>query len=340
MAAEDSFIRLIIKPFLLGSTIACIAAGMSCNRPQNKIGMEKNTNPLLCDPETGVCEMPAGKTEVKTTEVAKEKPVKIIYYTDPICSSCWGIEPQLKKLKLEYGHDIEIEYRMGGLLPDWSYNSGGISKPSDVAHHWDEVSAIYEMPIDGDVWLEDPLSSSYPPSIAFKAAQMQDKEKAIKFLRLLREELFLEKKNITKWEYVEKAALGAGLDSKQLKIDYEGKAKGLFEEDLKLARQLGVRGFPTMLYYGKDNQQTTVYGSKPYAEFENAAIKMFPEIEKQAYDQSWEYLFFKFGSLTTKEFAVLAGISKQQAETGLDQLYNQKKLEKVVSKNGNLFRKL
>ena len=96
------------------------------------------------------------------------KPIKIIYYTDPICSSCWGIEPQLRKLKLEYGNFIEIEYRMGGLLPDWSYNSGGISKPSDVAHHWDEVSAYYDMPIDGNVWLTDPLSSSYPASIAFK----------------------------------------------------------------------------------------------------------------------------------------------------------------------------
>jgi predicted DsbA family dithiol-disulfide isomerase len=119
-----------------------------------------------------------------------KKPVKIIYYTDPICSSCWGIEPQLRKLKLEYGNNIEVEYRMGGLLPNWSYNSGGISKPSDVAHHWDEVSVYYDMPIDGNVWLEDPLNSSYPPSIAFKAAQMQDNEKAILFLREIREMVF------------------------------------------------------------------------------------------------------------------------------------------------------
>ena len=82
---------------------------------------------------------------------------------------------------MEYGDAIEIEYRMGGLLPDWSYNSGGISKPSDVAHHWDEVSEHYDMPIDGDVWLEDPLDSSYPPSIAFKAAQIQDNEKGYLF---------------------------------------------------------------------------------------------------------------------------------------------------------------
>jgi hypothetical protein len=55
---------------------------------------------------------------------------------------------------------MEVKYRMGGLLTDWSYNNGGISKPSDVAHHWDEVSVYYDMPIDGNVWLEDPLPSS------------------------------------------------------------------------------------------------------------------------------------------------------------------------------------
>ena len=69
-------------------------------------------------------------------------------------------------MKLEYGDYINIEYHMGGLVPSWEgFNSGGITKPSDVAHHWDEVSKYYEMPIDGDIWLEDPLHSSYPPSI-------------------------------------------------------------------------------------------------------------------------------------------------------------------------------
>ena len=31
-------------------------------------------------------------------------------------------------------------------------------------------------------------------------------------------------------------------------LNYEGKAKELFEEDLKLARELGVRGFPTIFF--------------------------------------------------------------------------------------------
>lgn len=118
---------------------------------------------------------------------------------------------------------------MGGLLPDWSYNSGGISKPSDVAYHWDEVSVYYDMPIDGDVWLEDPLNSSYPPSIAFKAAEIQDKDKAVNFLRILRELVFLKKKNITRWEYIAMAAKEAGLDVVKLKTDFERSAQKLLK---------------------------------------------------------------------------------------------------------------
>src|SRR5690554_5583967 len=189
--------------------------------------MTQETNPLLCDIETGMCEIPdSSKTEQGATiSKSSQKPVKVIYYTDPICSSCWGIEPQLRKLKLEYGKSIDLEYRMGGLLPDWSYNSGGIGKPSDVADHWDEVSIHYDMPIDGDIWLEDPLDSSYPPSIAFKAAEIQDSKIAILFLREIREMVFLEKKNITKWEHLATAAKKAGLDVEQFKTDYKNNAK-------------------------------------------------------------------------------------------------------------------
>lgn len=153
---------------------------------------ESNHNPLLCDPETGSCEIPVFQQESAVVQSPEQtdKPLKVIYFTDPICSSCWGIEPQLRKLKLEYGDCLSINYHMGGLLPDWNYNSGGISKPSDVAGHWDEVSIYYDMPIDGDIWLEDPLDSSYPPSIAFKAAQLQGNDQAILFLRILREMVF------------------------------------------------------------------------------------------------------------------------------------------------------
>jgi predicted DsbA family dithiol-disulfide isomerase len=309
---------------------------VSCQLQKNK-NMETNNNPLLCDPTSGVCELPDSNSTISTDIPKSEKAVKIIYFTDPICSSCWGIEPQLRKLKLEYGNAIEIEYRMGGLLPDWSYNSGGISKPSDVAHHWDEVSRYYDMPIDGDVWLEDPLPSSYPPSIAFKAAQLQSEEKALLFLREIREQVFLQKKNITKWEYLESAARKTGLNLEQLKSDYNNQAKSLFEEDLALAKSYGVRGFPTMFFVSKSNQKEMVYGSKPYAYYEAAIHKLNPVVSKINYDNTWKSLFSSYSSLTANEFAQLSGVARMESEKILNQLAEEGHLTILKTKNGSLW---
>jgi len=329
----------IIKTLALLIALLSIHAcqGQSKSKNMNKDSL--TNNPLLCDIETGVCETPDNNSDTSTQKKinSSEKSVKIIYYTDPICSSCWGIEPQLRKLKLEYGAYIDIEYRMGGLLPDWSYNSGGISKPSDVAHHWDEVSIHYDMPIDGDVWLEDPLSSSYPPSIAFKAAQLQGEEKAILFLREIREMVFLQKKNITKWEHLATAAKNVGLDLEKFKSDYDGQAKTLFENDLKMAKQDGARGFPTLIFMDSEGNTERVYGSKPYAFYETAILKLNSSIIKSEYSKNWETLFSKYSSLTAKEFAELSGTPRIESEKLLNDLTKSGELEKLSTKNGALW---
>lgn len=301
-----------------------------------------NKNPLLnCDYEKGVCEVletPTGETSSDQIKDLATDKITIIYFTDPICSSCWGIEPQLRKLKLEYGDYIDIDYRMGGLLPSWDiYNSGGISKPSDVAVHWEEVSPYYKMPIDGGVWLEDPLNSSYPPSIAFKAAQMQDKNKAITFLRIIREMVFLDKLNITKNEHLEKAVSLAKLNVDQWKEDYESTAQLEFKKDLDLGRQIGVRGFPTLIFVKDDEMLDVLYGSKPYADFEHRIKKIKPDAKKNTYSTEWEKLFAVYPTLTTQEFAVLSNISFEKAQEVLQGLTDNRKLNRKKIKNGDLW---
>lgn len=325
-------LKVVVTLLLLGSV---------CCPAQTINDMTKNNNPLLCNPEDGVCEIPANPALVSRPSkiVEREKPVTIVYFTDPICSSCWGIEPQLRKLKLEYGDVIHIEYRMGGLLRDWTYSSGSINKPSDVAHHWDEVSRYYDMPIDGDVWLENPLHSSYPPSIAFKAAQIQDEQKAIDFLRRIREMVFIEKRNITEWSNLKTAAEQTDLDADKLKKDMEGRAKEDFETDLLLAKTLGIRGFPTMLFQPVENSKNElkIYGYKPYAAFEEAILTLLPGVVKRTYDKSWQALFKRFPSLTTLEFATLTGLDKVESERQLQNLVTEKKLVSKTTKNGMLW---
>ena len=302
---------------------------------------ENDSNPLLCDPVDGACLLPGSQSSAAPTpQVPQATPLRIVYFTDPICSSCWGIEPQLRRLKLEYGHVVTVDYHMGGLLPSWDiYNSGGISKPSDVAGHWDEVSHHYEMPIDGDVWLEDPLPSSYPPSIAFKAAQRQDGHKALLFLRRIREMVFLEKKNITRWEHLAEAAGSMGLDVTRLAQDYAGAAEQDFQADLALARQYGVRGFPTLYVQDSAGGQVMLYGVRPYASMVAAIDKLLPSAPPQNYATDWQSLFMAYPSLTAKEYAVLSGKDMATALDELAALTGQGMLRVMMTKNGGIWRR-
>ncbi|HEY1114061.1 MAG TPA: DsbA family protein [Chitinophagaceae bacterium] len=292
---------------------------------------------MNCNRETGVCEINQPARE--PVGGGGKKAIKLLYFTDPICSSCWGIEPQLRKLKQEYGDYFDIDYRMGGLLKSWSeYGGSDVNGPQSVAQHWEEASAFYQMPIDGDVWNEEPLHSSYPPAMAFKAAGLQGSANADRFLRRIKEMVFLEKKNITKLEHLMQAASDAGLDTVQFEHDYLHKAQPLFEDDLVMARAWGVRGFPTIYFIDEDDNRFKVYGSKPYGVYEEALLKLLSgEVQKNK-PSSHEAIFESYDTVTLKEFAVFYDIGMEEAEVILHRLEQQKKVERRISKPGALWK--
>lgn len=277
-------------------------------------------------------------SETKCNKQPITKPLKIVYFTDPICSTCWLIQPVLRKLKLEYDDCLDIEYKMGGLLPSWkNYNRGFIKQPSDAAKHWEEVSSLYNRPIDSDVWFEDPLDSSYPPSIAFKAAQLQNKDKAILFLRRIKEMVFIEKKNITKRKFIENAALSCGLDSAVLFKDIQTKAIDHFKEDLELAQAYGINAFPTLLF-SKDSEKISLEGLQSYEKFEEI-IKMFlPNVVKKKIDIDSLALFELYNIMTDDEFSFLTDTDAETAHKSLSALYENGKIEKVEKKNGSVWK--
>lgn len=296
-------------------------------------------NQIFCDINSGLCNLPHHNHHytniIKQEEISK---ISINFFTDPICSTCWGIEPQLRKLKLAYGNHFKLTYRMGGLLQSWdTYAGKDVKKPEDVAPHWDKASQHYEMPIDGDIWIEDPLASSYIPCIAFKAAQMQGDQKSLQFLRRIKEMVFMEKKNISRMDHLKEAARVCGLDPEQLAHAVEGPAKLLFEEDLKFAKLFGVKGFPTLVFTDSNNDHYSLSGHKTYEVLEEALLKWNPNARKTAIDSGPENLFSLYPTLTSKEFAVLSNQSKTDAVYILNELYELGKLNRYSSKNGDLW---
>src|SRR5690606_577444 len=155
---------------------------------------------MLCDLETGLCGPADGEVGALEPVSFRATPkVDVYYVTDPICSHCWALEPTLRRFVAEYGRHLEVKPVMGGLLQQWAGfadRSNGIGGPSDVAGHWREVGEASRMPIDGSVWLRDPLHSSYPPSRVYLVISEQDPELAQRFLRRAREAVFAFDRNI------------------------------------------------------------------------------------------------------------------------------------------------
>jgi len=157
-------------------------------------------------------------------------------------------------------------------------------------------------------------------------------------MREMRELVFLQKKNIAKWEHMATAAETVGLDVDQLKTDFEGKAEDLFKNDLKVARDYGVRGFPTMFFVDENGKQEMVYGTRPYAFYEMAILKLNPNAEKREYSKTWENLFSIYPTLTAKEFSELSGTPRKESEELLNNLADKGKLKKSSTKNGAIWK--
>ena len=150
--------------------------------------------------------------------------------------------------------------------------------------------------------------------------------------------IFIEKKNITKPEYLVQAARDSGLDAGQFEYDYEHKAEQLFKEDLSMTRAWGVRGFPTIYFIDEDDNRFKVYGSKPYQVYEQALLKLVPgEVIKNT-PSSYETILKGFDIVTLKEFAVFYDKSLKEAETILHGLEQQEKVKRIASKAGSLWK--
>ena len=210
--------------------------------------------------------------------------------------------------------------------------------PLDAAKHWEELSASQNMILDGDVWLEGPLYSSYLPLIAFKAAQLQDSDKAITFLRRLKELVFLEKKNITRWEIIENAALSSGIDAAVLKEDCTGKGSQLLEADLELAKDLKITMFPTLIFLMDGIAFNRINGFQTYENFEEIILEVIPNAVKNTINCSAEALFSLYPNMTESEFSFILNISIAESRILLNDLYDKGKIDNYRIKNGTVWK--
>jgi len=150
-------------------------------------------------------------------------------YTDPACPRSWALEPALRRLEVEFGAGVAIRPVMGGLARDFDGDVIG------RVGAWLEAGAASGMPVDPRIWLAAPPASSYPASIAVKAAGEQGRDAAL--LRRVREGLMVERRRLDSAPaLLEVAREVQGLDLGRFEVDLGSHAiLELFSDDLERA---------------------------------------------------------------------------------------------------------
>ncbi|MBL3729460.1 DsbA family protein [Lysinibacillus sp. HST-98] len=277
-------------------------------------------HPMVCDLETGVCGV-ASEDEWGMIDFNQpKKSVEVYYVTDPICSHCWALEPVLRRFIEQYGHYFNFHTIMGGLLEKWGDGpvdpANGISGPADVVGHWREVGEYYRMPIDGTVMMNNPVQSSYPPSRVFKVIQKNQHDAiAFEYLRRAREALFMFNQNIAEESVMIDIVNKLGLDGGAIVHESEQTSgQQLLNEDFDLARNLGVRGFPTIIMMNEDKKGLKIVGGRPFVNYVEGLKQVLHLEELQPKQQpSLLSLLEKEKLLFSKEIEVMYDLEKSEA---------------------------
>lgn len=201
--------------------------------------------------------------------------VEITFYTDPLCCWGWAFEPQWRRLQYEYAGTIACRYVMSGLLPTWkSFNDPlySVSRPMQMGPVWHEASLKSGMKIYDKIWVEDPPASSYPACIAVKCAELQSQKAGAQYLRLAREAVMLQAKNIAKQNVLKDIAKELSinypglLDIEKFLFDLIGSDNGIeaFRKDLNEVQSKNITRFPTLIMRSLNKPPIMITGFRPY----------------------------------------------------------------------------
>src|SRR4051794_9809086 len=145
----------------------------------------------------------------------------------------WGMEPSVRRLRVEFGDALEWRPVMGGLGRDYKGHEERV-----MAEWFDDAAAI-EMPMDPFIWKDAAITSSYPACIAVKAARDQGVDAQLRYLRVLREGLMCFRRKLDALEALVEEARRVSLDVERFRVDAASMANlEAFGNDLELTRDV------------------------------------------------------------------------------------------------------
>lgn len=172
----------------------------------------------------------------------------LIYFSDPMCSWCYGFSPVIEDIRRTFGAALPIRIVMGGLRP-------GTEKPMteeaklEIADHWTHVHEATGLPFDGS-GMSAPgfVYDTDPAARAVVVARRDGEEMAQAFLTRAQRAFYAEGRDVTTGAVLADLAEELGLDRDPFREAWASEeAKAETWRDYAISQRAGVTGFPTLV---------------------------------------------------------------------------------------------
>jgi putative protein-disulfide isomerase len=186
------------------------------------------------------------------TLLGQNKP-KLVYIADPLCSWCYGFQPEMDKILAAYGQTCDLEIVAGGM-------GIGNKKPLDqefkesLQDHWKQIKELTGQEFDHEILnTKGLIYNSEPLCRAIVTAKDIDSTKGLAMHKMLQKYFYAKNKNVTLLENIKLCALELKLDTATFIKTYNSeKIKKATQADFDRVERNGIEGFPALILVKND----------------------------------------------------------------------------------------
>lgn len=211
-----------------------------------------------------------------------DEAVELFYFTDPMCSWCYGFGPELQKLLDSHPTKFSLTIIPGGLRPDETQPMSG-QMAREIGTHWKHVQKASGLNFYYNFFNDNPafVYDTTPACKAVVTVSLIQPELTFVYLKELQNRFYAKGENPTRMETFLKAASSTGVLETNFQKQWELDQSELeTRRGFSMAAELGIRGYPTLCLRVENRLMLIAHGFLPITELTERTDALLENINK------------------------------------------------------------
>ncbi len=191
------------------------------------------------------------------------------HFADPMCSWCWGFTPVITAIRETYSERMKIALMLGGLRPGTTEPMTPKSR-EEILHHWRDVHRMTGQPFAFEGALPGGfVYDTEPPSRAVIAVAEINPEAIFPYFKSVQQAFYARGQDVTRPDTLADLSEQHNIE-KTVFLDrfHSDDMREKTQTHFQIARQSGVRGFPTVVLQSGTTGTLLTHGYRPFAELQ------------------------------------------------------------------------